>query len=223
MPPAFAAVAVSPLARTFLDSLMTIVFIFDAPADRAAWFFRSGWREATDLQGRLAARYGTDPAWSERLTRHGQWVNSHEADLGITSAERARPSIATSRWPSGWWPNPGKMRSLTTDALRKAFLQFVNDWYYGMLSQDSHLSYMGLARRASVLHADQSDAVVESYRHQAVLSALTLYVALLSEIICIAALTYEATRIRRVWDHLRAYGGAAELCTERYDVLLAGV
>ena len=220
-PPASLAVAIPPLARTFLDHLMLVIFIVEAPADRATWYYRSGWREAAELQKRLDARYGADPSWTNFLTSHRQWVQSHEPDLAITPQERADPRLATARWRKpGWWPNPGKIQSLSNDPANRAFLQFVSDWYYGRLSQDSHLSYMGMVRQAGILQDDQP---IEAYRNQAVLSAITLYVALLSEIVVAASLPYEAKRVRRIWGHLKDYGDAAELWTARYHTHLASL
>jgi hypothetical protein len=119
-----------------------------------------------------------------------------------------------------WFPNPGGMHREAQTQLVKDFFRFLDDWHYGRLSQDSHLSYMGLVRRGGVLSDEHLGENQERYRSQVSLTALTLYVALLSEVIIHAGLPFEKRRIRNVWEYIDAYPGAAELWKERYEAVL---
>ena len=152
-------VAVGPMVRTLLEGTMTLVFISEDPVPRLVWYFRSGWRDAYELQGRLEARYGAEPQREPLLTRHRDWVNGLERELGIQPEMRTAPEMAT---PAGWWPNPGRMATLRREPeLRRtpqtAFLTHLNEWIYGELSGNSHMAYMGLARTARVAATRDSD------------------------------------------------------------------
>ncbi|HYO98356.1 MAG TPA: hypothetical protein VER33_27815 [Polyangiaceae bacterium] len=158
------ATSVPPLARTLLEALMGIVFLYDDPAVNTEQYYRSGWRDAYEIHQRLVGRYGSDPRSRDYLTGHSAWVASHEADCRITAANRADPSTVSR------FPNPGKMTGRTRkdgertkSEKRRAFLMYLNDWFYGELSQDAHMTYMGLARRGSMLD-DQNSLQVEAYR-----------------------------------------------------------
>jgi hypothetical protein len=172
-------------------------------------------------QAVLEGRFGSDQSWRSYLDDHSKWVRSHERDLGITAAERTKPALATAAWAKpGWWPNPGKMISQARDKARGSFLSFLNDWFYARLSGDSHLSYMGLARRAAILSEQHDRATRETYRDSVALSALSLYVALLSEVVASAALSDQSKQVRSIWQHIKVYSEADDLWTRRYDALL---
>jgi len=109
---------------------------------------------------------------------------------------------------------------LLTDPSRLDYLQFLNDWYYGALSGDSHLSYMGLARRGGFMWDKADSGMRKRYREIAVLTAVTLFVALLSEIAGHARLPDEKRRLRDIWDVLRPVTEPGELWSRRYDQLL---
>lgn len=213
LPPVTLATAVSPLARTLLDSLFTVVFMFENPADRMSHYLRSGWREATEHHARLTARHGNEPEWTDWLAGYRKWIDAHDSDLGIGVAEKSNPQSVL------WFPNPGKMMRKATNPATRDLLGYLNDWFYRSLSADSHLSYIGLANRGGIL-AGASDAVQESVRHLVFLTAVTLYVALLSEVIVAARLPYETKRVHGMWQQLLPYPSAQELWQKRYEGVL---
>lgn len=222
-PPKELAVAVPPLARALLDSLMTIVFVLDEPGDRTAWYYVSGWREARELQDDLVARHSADPDWTDYLQKHGAWVDSHEKDTSIGRAERAKPELATAKWPKpGWWPIPGRMPAQCAHPDRAVFLAYLYDRYYGELSQDAHLSYMGLARRGGILHDQHVDTLgPERYRSDNAFKALTFYLALLSEVAAYFGLTEQVTKLQTIWAGIPVQQATAtDLWTRRYKKLL---
>jgi len=223
-PPATLAVAVTPMTRTILESLMAVVFVLDAPADRLDWYHRAGWRDEAERLARLSQKHSSAPEWGPYLEGIAEWLALHNKDLGISASEQLDPKSATDRWKNinrgGYWPNPGKMRGLTTDPVRANFLTFLNTWFYSGLSGDSHLSYMGLVRRGSVLRDEHAGLLRDNYLSKAVLDALTLWLSLLSEIVVSASLTSQVQPIRAAWDLVKPHLNAEEVWVQRYDALL---
>ena len=201
-------VAAGPLVRTLLEATMSLVFMGEDLVPRLVWYFRSGWRDAASLQARLERRHGKDAQWQPYLSEHRAWVESHEADFGITPAERADPKTAT---PDGWWPNPGRMVKVCKDTSRKAFLRHVNDWAYGELSGNAHLAYMGLARTASLLHDTATAHAREVHRSKAIRRSITLFTAVLSEVAVLADARWARERAAAIWGMLKVVPEAVEL------------
>jgi hypothetical protein len=119
------AVSVPPLARTILDSIFTIVYLFADPNSRLEWYYKSGWREAREEYERYKQAYGNDPDWAEYLGWLRAFVDTMQQDWNITDIEAADPKKIK------WWPNPGRMitDSNTSDD-RRQYLSYLNDWFY---------------------------------------------------------------------------------------------
>jgi len=214
------ATAIPPLARTLLDSVFTVVFLFDSPTQNTRWYHASGWRDIASQQVRLEKTYGEDPAWREWLDDHAKWIEQLKVD--VTPVEIQTPARIE------WWPNPGKMTKFRRDktpyirdAERRDFLQYLNDWHYGPLSSDSHLSYMGMIRRAGVL-ADGPNRVqlLEQYASNIFLTSLTLNLAFLAEVIAEANLSVQADRAIQLWSLVPEWPMAQSLFLKRYQKLL---
>lgn len=224
LPPLDLAAGVPPLARALLESAMTTVFIGEDTRNRLNWYYRAGWREAKEEYGKWEARYSAEPGWRAWSAVHVEWMESHDLDLQISAAEKANPKLATVAWkelsPQGFWPNPGKMASIVADAKRASFLAFVKEWSYAQLSQDSHLSYLGLARRGAPLAPEQTSEKRDIYRSHVCLVALALYLAVLSEVASMVGMPVEKRRLREIWEQLGAAREAAELWDARYRDLL---
>lgn len=152
-PPARLVVAVPPIARTLLEGLMTTAFIFEDPGPRLDWYYRSGWCEAALLQKTLDSQFASRPEWAAKLDEHRAWVAHHIADLSLTPVEIADPKQAVAK--TKWWPNPGRMKDIARGGTAD-FLKLVNLKFYGELSADAHLSYMGLVRRGGILRPEQA-------------------------------------------------------------------
>jgi hypothetical protein len=136
------AVSVPPLASTILDSLFTVVYLFDDVDNRVGWFRGSGWREMFEEHKRYQEAYGREAAWAEYLDLQRAFLDHDQHELNITDKE------VDDLKKIKWWPNPGKMicDGGTTDD-RTRYLSYLNDWFYKTLSSDSHLSWSGFARR----------------------------------------------------------------------------
>lgn len=218
------AICVPPMARTTLDSVFNVVFIFDNPATNARWYYAGGWLNALEEYERLKERHGTDPRWTEELTQYLQWVGWMENDARISPVEKADRTLVK------YWPHPGRMLRPDTKFNapdRRAFLEYLNDWFYGHLSQESHGSLLGLARGGFLAEAHERppgyDEMMPIYRSQVFLRALTLHLALLSEIIVGAQLGSGARRLIDVWEYIRGWPEAADLIDIRYEALLKTV
>jgi hypothetical protein len=216
VPPAAFATAVAPLTRTLLESAMTVVYIYDNPAANTENFYQSGWREAFELHARLAAEHGSDPEWVTRLKDHEAWVASHETDCSITPAHKAKPKLIR------YFPTPGKMPNQVRAADRKSFLCYLDGWFYSTLSQDTHLSYMGFARRSSML-ADENLDKADAYRSVVLSSAIAVQLAMLSEIIVQVGMPAQARAALKLWGHFAPVPDVASLWKRRYEQLITNL
>jgi hypothetical protein len=181
------AVSCPPLVRTLVDSLFNVIFALEDLENRVTWYYKSGWREDYEKLERYMSEYGSAPEWKS-------WLETDRATLehgikvwGITDEE-----AKNFKKMIDWWPTPARMIRhglKPSDPLPddRAFLEFLNDWYYRELSQESHLSYPGLAHRGGLLWAlDRKEERAEEHLIQnkstQMIMAVTLLLALCSEI-----------------------------------------
>lgn len=208
-------VSAPPLARTILDSLFTVVFLFEDLPERIEWYMKSGWRESYAEHERYRSTYGSDPAWSDWLAKQSAFIDQMKVEWRITAAEQANPSIIP------WWPNPGQMiRDKRTARTRTNYLTYLNDWFYKELSSDSHLSWPGIARRSMhFLNKDheQRERDLNKFRSDCLIMTVALVLAVLSEIQI--ELRYDlAERLKYVWGVLKpAFLMLRELYQYRYE------
>ena len=211
------AVSVPPLARSILDSIFTIVFIMDDPSNRLEWYYKSGWREAKEEYERHQQAYGSDPDWEVDLASRKAFVDTMQREWNITNIEATDPKKIK------WWPNPGGMiRDSSTSEDRRDYLRYLNDWFYRTLSADSHLSWPGLARRAShFLDKNEKERInrIQKYKSDCFVTTMVLVLALLSEI------EYEfkfgrTGRLKEVWKTL---GDSFLESKELYDIRYANL
>jgi hypothetical protein len=212
--------SVPPLARTLADTLFTFVYTFDKPEERSHRFAVSGWGKAMIHWNRMNDTHGADPRWQTWLRGFRASAESMLDFAPATDAEKA--DLET----TAYWPHPGKMIKGCTDPTRKAFLEVLRTWFYAELSEDSHLSYPGLVRRSAILLEPMEGMPSldpQNYRTMVFLSALTVYAALLSEIVCQLALEHEKGRLRDVWTMITAnpyWHQAIALHDARYKALI---
>jgi hypothetical protein len=208
-------VSAPPLARTVLDSLFTVIFLFEDLPERIRWYLKSGWRELYEEHQRHRSTYGSDPAWSDWLAKQAAFVDQMKIDWGITPDQQANPSKIP------WWPNPGQMiRDKKTARTRTDYLAYLNDWFYKELSSDSHLSWPGLARRSMhFLNKDreQRDRNLDKFRSDCFTVTVALVLAVLSEIQI--ELQYDlAERLKYIWGVLKpGFLMVRELYEYRYE------
>ncbi|GEM_PF-1731107 len=210
-----------PLLRSLLDELYTAVFIGDDVGSRVAWYYRSGWREMAEHYALYKERYSEESAWRKWLEEYGRYLEVTRADWGITEAEVANLKAIQ------WWPIPPRMRKHPdlSEGSRN-FFEYLEAWFYRELSQETHLSYPGLAHRGSTFLRGRDDPIKESEwrkkRSDAVGYAIVLLLAFLSEVICLCGFDLYG-RCRYLWGVLKEYlPFAEELYIERYRFLLEG-
>ncbi len=199
------AVAFPALARTFADGVAAVTFVFEDPPARMRWFFASAWKEMSAKHERLSAMHGGSAAGSLQA-EVDTWLKAirAQADWWATFAQ-ITDEEKTKRWGrNDWWPNPGAMAAQTQDAPRKARLVHLKETYYGDLSGASHLSGTGMIMQAAQMLGVEDEPIKERYFSMQALAALTLLLALLSEVIV------EGTRhadlrkkVLGLWDLLR--------------------
>jgi len=178
-------VSISPLNRTILDNLFTVIFVLEDIPARCQWYFKSDWRETRLELERFRAEYGQFPDWQEWLAKLAKY-----SDIGITLLELSPSEVAEpSRIPS--WPTPGNMASHEVSPKlplpqARAFLKYLNDWFYADLSQQSHLGGSGLIKRAGGLINDyrknpETEQQLIRYKKAQVGQTITLMLSLASE------------------------------------------
>lgn len=208
------ALSISPLARTLLDSLCTFVFLFGDLPKRTAWYYKAGWREVYEEHARLVQRYDGNDAWKDYLSEQAAFVQATKTEWGITAEEEKDPRLIRR------WPIPSQMiqhPNLTKD--RREYLQFLYDWFYKTFSQDSHLSWPGLARRSFAViptaSANARGPQLDKFKSDAVATAVTLLLTLLSEI----ELEFKfdlKSRLEYVWGVIVPFYEDAEDLYDRY-------
>src|SRR5436190_22905790 len=107
----------------------------------------------------------------------------------------------------------------TSDA-RRAFLKYLEDWFYRDLSQDAHLSCPGLVRRVGYLlvrhPTDEDRERLVKQKSDALMDAAVMLLAMLSEISVELHFGLEQ-RLKYVWALFRTAGPATEeLYKRRY-------
>jgi hypothetical protein len=179
-------VSCPPLVRTLVDSLFNIVFALEDLEGRVSWYYKAGWRENQERLERYIQTYGSLEEWKTWLEtfKAGQ---EHGASIwGISAQERANLKLIN------FWPLPSQMVRFglaTTDTLpaTRAFLQYLNDWFYRELSQESHMSFPGLAHRGGMLmELDKKEPLIQEKldhnRSTQMVMTMTILLALGSEI-----------------------------------------
>jgi len=212
------SISVPPLVRTILDHVFTVVFLFQDLPERTIWYYKSGWRELHDEHQRMLKKYSSDPDWGEWFRKKEDLLKDIKKSWGITPEEEKDPKKIK------WWPNPGQMKShknLSKD--RRDYLTYLNDWYYRELSAASHLSWPGLASRASHLlnpNMEEQKRVLNKFRSDCAMRTITLIIALISEIQIECNYDDFAKRVKYLWGILNAYWGEAkEIYESRYEGL----
>jgi len=205
--------SVSPLARSILDTVYALVYLFDDFTANVPRYHRAGWWELSEQYDRLQDTYGSDATWNVYLTDRRSMLDESRQFFGITDRKTKLDT----------WPRPSQMlkdKGLASE--RRDFLAYLYDWFYRDLSQDDHLSWPGLARRSSALVGEAANRVgiLKQHRSKAVMTVFTMTLAVLSEIE--GAVHYgDDQRLVFAWTLLGKYSAdTQEVYERRYRVLL---
>jgi len=155
--------------------------VFGDLESRVAWFYKSGWREVREEFLRVKERYGDDPEWEPYLSAKGSLLDRTKLQWGVSDEEAADVSLIKR------FPLPDRMVSqngLSHD--RREQIQYFMDWYYRKMSQDAHLSWPGLARRAAIFlpatEPAERERIVASARTDILSTLAAVCLAFVSEI-----------------------------------------
>lgn len=207
--------SVGPLNRTLLDTLFTLVFLFENPRERSEWYYCAGWLEMRDERDRHIERYKDDPSWEPWLSEFSQGLD------GAAENFRIPLDVREGRRRVPRWPLPGMMKvDPNTAADRREYLSHLYDWHYKALSSQAHMSLPGLIMRSNALKRVQGEEEVErvwmldKQRSDNAAVAIVLWLSIISEIE-IEMRFGQAAKLLYVWRVLTEYFGLAQ---EIYDL-----
>ncbi|HXX72877.1 MAG TPA: hypothetical protein VEI80_04210, partial [Candidatus Acidoferrales bacterium] len=136
------AACMPPLNRALLDSLITVMFIMEDVRSRCEWFWESDWRESRLELDRYQNEYGQDPKWQTFLSQLSGMCDLGSQLTNLTPEQTANPKGLRS------WLNAGAMwrYGVSPESLppNRAFMKFLDDFFYIDLSQQCHLGGYGL-------------------------------------------------------------------------------
>jgi len=208
------ALSIPPLTRSILEQLLAVTFLAEDLATRTQWYYKAGWREAKEAYERYRAKYGENREWANWLELNGKFLENIRTTWGVSDEEAA--DLRRIRY----WPIPSKMKDQAKD---RAFLEYLDAWFYRTLSQDAHLSFPGLAHRGAALllgPGEERTAQLEKRKSNAVFTTITMVLALASEMEHLLQFGL-GERLAYVWGVLIEYWEeAADLYRLRYATLL---
>jgi hypothetical protein len=212
------ALSGGPLARTVLDQLFTVTFLLEDLPARAAWYEKAGWRELKEFNVKAHASYGSDPLWQDYLANHDILVETAKGWWQVTPEEEASLKNIS------YWPLPSKMVRLATTNDVRSYLRYLDDWFYRELSQDSHLSWPGLTRRAAFLlvarPTEQDFTRLKKQKSDVMVTTIIMLLATLSEIE-MASRFGLAERLKYLWTLISSINSASvEIFDMRYAARL---
>jgi hypothetical protein len=210
-----------PINRQLMDLLFNVVYITDDFPKRSMAYELYGYRQAREQYDLVFARFGSNPRWAGHFADQQQFLATMERYLGITSQQKADPSSIP------YWVGPARL--IRRQSKSKAFLEFLNTWFYSETSAQAHLNPAGLFSIAGFLisefappgERDHVDGrMFEQFKFKHVTRTFVLALAILSEIEAFCGLGNRET-LQRVWELLRAHAEEADdVYGERYQVLL---
>jgi hypothetical protein len=176
------------LNRAILDSLLTILFFLEDLPARTALFRESDWRETRLELERYRAEFGSNPNpnWQDYLRKLAKVCDMNLALTSLTPEQVANPSALKT------WPNPGAMVAYGVSpkaplSPSKAYMKYLNDFFYTDLSQQAKLGGMGYVKRAAFLIEELRrkpgmDDQIKRYTYAQMGQAVALLLSLASEL-----------------------------------------
>ena len=182
MPKPEYGITTSPLVRSLLELLFTIIFIREKPRTRVKWFHHSGWRELREFVDLLQARHGSKRKWKKKLAQLRQSLEQLIISNQIPKRTVLTPE-SIKRWPTAM-----QMLDPKKDYLQKRSRRFLEHLTlrYRMLSQDHHMSGAGMVRVYAKLLIDEKDLrrepILKELKGNNVMLTLSIVLAIYSEI-----------------------------------------
>jgi hypothetical protein len=170
-------VSLPVLNRAILDSLFTLLFVLEDVPNRCVWFRESDWKESRLELDRYIAEYGNLPEWKKYLEDLSRVCDMGLVLTNLSPAQTANPKALRS------WPNPGAMVSygVTPNSQLppvKAFMKYLNDFFYADLSQQAKLGGTGLSKRGAIVLDEirslpGTDEQIKKYKYAQIASGVS--------------------------------------------------
>ncbi len=215
--------SVPPLVRSILDQVFTLCFLSEDLDNRALLYHKSGWRELWERDQRERQRYGESQKWATVLIENRNLLNALAELTHLSEEEKINPTRHIE-----YWPLPSRMIKHCLDQSIANYLDFLEDWFYRELSQETHLSHPGLISRAFPLvidiPPDKLREHLEGRKSVAIVTSITLTIALLSEVQGILRFPGMDEKLKYLWTILQKYWTApSDLYQKRYQRLLSSL
>jgi hypothetical protein len=179
-------VSLPPINRATLDILFTLLFILEDVPSRCEWYHQAGWREARLELDRHVVEYGQLPEWRDWLSELTKFVNDGPHLAKLTPHQMSNPSSLRS------WLTPGAMCNYEVCpgsplSPMRAFMKYLNDFFYIDLSQQTHLAAWGMVKRTGFLLDEvksipSTEAQVKKYRYFQIAQTVAFVLAVASEV-----------------------------------------
>lgn len=174
------SLAAAPLVRSLVELLGTAVFLFDDLETRPVEFFKGGLRTAIRDTERLRETRGSDPSWAGILEKRDADLARMKVQFALSPIELADPVKELPSWTQLY----GLASRLTGE--RRAYLEYLHDWFYQALSLDSHPTWLGLGKALALLGngLDEEDrkSQLDMVRTKHATASLALVLSLVTEI-----------------------------------------
>lgn len=211
-----------PVNRQLIDLLFTIVYMRDDFGPRSLAYEQASWRAFTERYQREHKRFGHLPDWATYFTRYEEQLAVMTGLTGITPEQKADPTKIP-RWRGGH----NLSRKATAS---QPFLQWLDEWVYGDVSAQSHVTGTGLFQIAPFLFSDRfpedqrkllEERAIHQYRAHYFTQTVLIVLALATEIDAQCKLGNQA-QISYIWDVLcKTVPDAKDMFERRYDAMLA--
>lgn len=192
--------AAPPIARSIVDILANLIYLFEDLSERTWQYLRAGWQEDYEHflrdKEKFKGREGADEYLSELEAR----IEEVRRDLAIDEKDVNRGRL--------FWPIISQMRKdKNLDSRRKEFLDFIWNWFYKDFSAAAHLSGPGLYHRANFLLKPQHKLTEEDldeiagHRSDVLMPTMALMLCIAAEVEIELRLGM-AERIIRLWTRI---------------------
>jgi hypothetical protein len=226
------ALSLSPLTRALFENLITLIFLLEDIPKHITLLMKTGYVERIIELEHCRKYHGSLPEWQGHIDKLVAQIDVEKTELQLTPDEISNPKKEIGRWPT-----PGAMlNKLKKDYKGSpsiAFVEYVNSWLYRELSGQTHLNAHGLTQRGMIFSMpvarrifgdeaeEKMDKHLELYRYHQIDTAITLMMAMASEIE--GHFEYgKAETAKYLWTILGAYSHIAkDFYDTRYAALLS--
>jgi hypothetical protein len=180
------AVSLPPINRALVDNLFNLLFIMEDVPERCGWYFEANWKNSRLELDRLEAEYREIPEWQEWFGQMRNFVEMGNNFARLSAEQRSNPQALRS-WPNigGGWRyklSPGEPLPPS-----RAFMKYLDDFFYIDLSQQSNLTPWGMIKRLGFLldevkEIEDTEATLRKYRNFQVATTVVLALAIATEI-----------------------------------------